>query len=62
MMSLHFLLAKSNNTKRDQFECDVSWFRFCFDFAGSHARCDCYVVQIKQIDCKMSTKNMSNYK
>ena len=38
---------------------------FCFDFVRSHARCGCcsivclrfHVVQIKQADCKMSTKN-----
>ena len=48
----------------------VTWFCFCFDFVHSHARCGyCsivylrfQVVQIKQIDCKMSTKNVNNYK
>ena len=37
MIPLHCLWAKSNNRTRDQFECDVSWFRFCFDFVRSHA-------------------------
>ena len=43
---------------------------FCFDFVRSHARCGCYsiiylrfqVVQIEQVDCKISTKNVNNYK
>ena len=39
MIPLHCLWAKSNNKTRDQFECDVSWFRFCFDFVRSHAGC-----------------------
>ena len=47
---------------------NVTWL--CFDFVRSHARCDCcsivslhfHVVQIKQVDCKMSTKNLNNFK
>ena len=35
MISLHCLWAKSNNTTRGQFECDVTWFCFCFDFVRS---------------------------
>ena len=43
----------------------MTWFCFCFDFVSSHARCGCSSmiclcfqdVQIKQIDCKMRTKN-----
>ena len=70
MIQLPCLLAKSNNRTRGQFECDVTWFRFCFNFVCSHARCGCFsvvclrfqVVQIKQVDYKMSTKNVSNYK
>ena len=30
------LNAKSNNRKRGQLECDVTWFCFCFDFVRSH--------------------------
>ena len=68
--SLHCLWLKSHNRTRGQFECDMTWFCFCFDFACSHARCGCcsivclcfQVVQIKQVDCKLSTKNMCNYK
>ena len=26
---------------RGHFECDVTWFCFCFDFVHSHARCGC---------------------
>ena len=39
MIPLHCLWAKSNNRTRGQFECDVTWFCFCFDFVHSHARC-----------------------
>ena len=38
MTPLHCLCAKSNNRTCDQFECDVTWFCFCFDFIRSHAR------------------------
>ena len=70
MIPLHFLWAKSNNRTHGQFECDVTWFCFCFDFVRSHVRCGCcsivclrfQVVQVKQIDWKMNTKNMKNYK
>ena len=63
------ILQQSNNRTRGQFECDVTWFGFCFGFVRSHARCDCcsivclrfQVVQIKQVDCKMSNKNVNNY-
>ena len=67
MIPLHWLLAESNNRTRGQFECDVTCFRFCFDFVRSYARCGCFsivslrfqVVKIKQVDCKTSTKNVS---
>ena len=38
MIPLHCLRAKSNIRTRGQFECDVTWFWFCFDFGRSHAR------------------------
>ena len=44
MILLHCLCAKSNNRTCDQFECDVTWFCFCFDFIRSHARCGCYSI------------------
>ena len=64
MIPLHCLSAKFNNRTCGQFEFDLTCFCFCFDFVRSHARCSCYsivclnfqVVQIKQVDCKMSTK------
>ena len=70
MIPLHCLWAKSNNRTHGQFECDVTWFWFCFDFVRSHARCGCcfivclrfQVVQIKHADCKISTKNVNDYK
>ena len=69
MIPLHCLWAKSNNSTRGQFECDATWFCFCFDFVRSYARCGCcsivclrfQFVQIKQVDCKMSTKNVNDY-
>ena len=69
MIPLHCLWTKSNNRTRGQYECDV-WLGFVFDFVRSYARCGCcsvvclrfQVVQIKQVDCKMSTKNVNNYK
>ena len=39
MIPLHCLWAKSNNRTPGQFECDMTWFYFCFDFVRSHARC-----------------------
>ena len=70
MTPLYCLRAKLNKRTRGQFECDVTWFCFCFDFVHSHARCRCsfivclrfQVVQIKQVDCKISAKNVNNYK
>ena len=38
MISLNCLWAKSNNRTRGQFECDVTWYCFCFDFVRLHAR------------------------
>ena len=38
---LHCLWAKSNNRTRGQFECDVTWFCFYFEFVRSHAWCGC---------------------
>ena len=69
MIPLHCLWTKSNNRTRGQYECDV-WLGFVFDFVRSYARCGCcsvvclrfQVVQIKQVDCKTSTKNVNNYK
>ena len=67
---MHCLWAESNNRVHGQFECDLIWFCFCFDFVRSHARLCCFsivflsfqVVQIKQVNCEMSTKNVINYK
>ena len=41
MIPLHCLWAESNNRTCGQFECDVTWFYFCFEFVCSHARCGC---------------------
>ena len=54
---------------RGQLESEMTWFCICFDLIRSHARCGCcsviclyfQVVQIKQVDCKMSIKNVDNY-
>ena len=55
---------------RQEFQCDKAWLCFCFDFVRSHVQCGCcsivclrfQVVQIKQVNCEMSTKNVNNYK
>ena len=68
MIPLHCLWAKSNNRTRGQFECNVTWFCFCFHFVRSK-RCGCcfllclrfQVVETKQADCKLSTKYLNNY-
>ena len=39
MIALYCLWAKSNNRMCGQFECDVTWFCFCFDCVLSHAQC-----------------------
>ena len=44
MIPLHCLWAKSNNRTHCQFECDVTWFRFCFDFVCLYARCGCFSI------------------
>ena len=70
IVTLHCLWDKSNNITRGQFECDMTWFCFYFYFVRSHARCGCcsivclrfQIVQIKQVDCKVSAKNVNNYK
>ena len=36
MIPLHCLWPKSNSRTRGQFECDVTWFCFCFDFVRLH--------------------------
>ena len=41
IMPLHYLSAKSNNKTHGQFECDVTWFYFCFGFVRPHAGCGC---------------------
>ena len=64
MIPLYCLWVKSNNRTRAQFECVVNWFCFYSGFVRLHVWCCCcsivyfyfQVVQIKQLDCKMSTK------
>ena len=36
MIPLHFLWAKSNNRTPGQFECDMNWLGFCYDFVQMH--------------------------
>ena len=58
------LQANLNNGTRAQFECDVTWFCFCFGYVRSNARCSCcsivclrfQIVHMKQVDCEMSLK------
>ena len=70
MIPLYCLWDESNNRAHGQFECDVTRFCFYFDFICLHTRFICcsivglrfHVAQIKHADCKMSTKNVNNYK
>ena len=70
MIPLNCLWVESKNRPRGQFECDMTWFCFCFDFVRSRTRFGCCSivclrfrgVQIKQVDCKMNTKNVNKYK
>ena len=70
MIPMQSLWHKSNNRTRGLFKCDVTWFCFCFDFVHSHAQCNCcsivclpfQVRQVKQVDCKICTKNMNDHK
>ena len=41
MIPLHCFWAKSNNRMPGQFECDVTWFCFCFNSVCPHAQCCC---------------------
>ena len=41
MIPLHCLWAKSINRTRGEFECDLTWFCFCFGFVRSHVWCNC---------------------
>ena len=46
-----------------QYECDVTWFWFCFSIGYYSKVCLSFqVVQVKQVDCKMRTKNVNNYR
>ena len=73
MVPLHSLWTTSNNKMRVQFQCDMILFLFrfrsftckvrllfhsLFVFSGFHSLC----FEIKQVDSKMSTKNVNNYK
>ena len=45
MVPLYCLWVKLNNRTRVQFECDVNWFCFYFEFVRSHAQCgSCSIV------------------
>ena len=66
----HGLWAELNNRARGQFGCNRTWFCFCFNFVSSNAQCSCssiislrfQVKQIKQVNCKISAKNVNYYR
>ena len=66
MIPLHCLWANSSNSMRGQL--NVTCLFFCFDFVCSLCGCCSLiclrfqVVQIKEVYCKMSTKNVNSYK
>ena len=48
MIPMHCFWDKANNRTRGQFECDVTWFCFCFDFVRSHVRGGCrFIVYLR---------------
>ena len=48
MIPMHCLWDKANKRTRGQFECDVTWFCFCFDFVRSKGRCGCcFIVYLR---------------
>ena len=68
----HCIVCCLNWTTRRLVNLNVIWLCFLFflfDFVHSHARCVCWSkvclqlqdVQIKQVDCEMNTKNVTNY-
>ena len=62
---LRCLWAKSNNRMHRQFEYDVTWFCFCFDFVRSHIRCGCCSIvclrfQVAQINGLISKWALMN--
>ena len=68
MQWYHCIICGLNRT-RGEIECDVIWFCFDFYFVRLHARCSCcsivclcfQVVQIKEVDCKMSSTNVNDF-
>ena len=51
MIPLHCLWAKSNDGTRGQFQCDVTWFCFCFDFVRSQSHCLVYYILLERVVC-----------
>ena len=48
MIPMHCFWDKANNRTRGQFECDLTWFCFCFDFVRSHVRGGCrFIVYLR---------------
>ena len=41
MIALHYVWAKLNNRMCAQFESDMTWYCFCFDFVCSYELCSC---------------------
>lgn len=51
MRSLDCLWVKSNKRMRGVFECNVTWYCFCFGYICSYARCVwCFIVCL-QLSC-----------
>ena len=66
------IVCELNRTIERGVNVNVTWLDLfsCFVFVRLHARCSCcfivclrfHVVQIKQVDCKMSTNDVNDYK
>ena len=62
MIPLYCLWAKSNSRTCGKFECDVTFFCFCFDFVCSNVRCVCSSIVCLRFQVQQSqTRLMSWY-
>ena len=63
MIPLHCFGAKSNNRTHGQFEFDVTWFCFWFDFVCSHAWCVCCsIVCWREFQLKLDVQSQGGGK
>ena len=59
---MRLLWAKLNNRMFSQFECDMAWFSFCFDFGHSHLRYHLGRVERRGICLKLVVQGQGDRK